>query len=109
MRIGGAIMAHRAVSQMTLAELPEHVLSCILRLLQQDALRPNSDADGVAALRCVCRLMRHAVDATMTRAVFHTHVGADELDDVLRSHTGQCCAVYTLSHVLWACTSSASS
>jgi hypothetical protein len=91
-------MAHRAMSRMTLAELPEHVLSCILRLLQQDALRPDSDADGVAALRCTCQSMRHAVDATMTRAVFHTHVGANELDEVLRSRTGRsCCCVYTLT------------
>ena len=82
------MMANEAMSRMTLIDLPEHMLSCIIRLVEQDALQPNSDADGVAALRCVCRLLRHAVDAAATRAVFHTYMGADELDDVLRSRTG---------------------
>ena len=79
------------MSRMTLAELPENVLSCVIRVLKQDALRPNAETDGVAALRCVCQSMRHAVDATMTRAVFHTYLGADELDGVLHSRKGQSC------------------
>ena len=84
------MMANQAMSPslMTLVDLPEHMLSCIIRLVEQDALQPNSDADGVAALRCVCRSLRHAVDAAVTQAVFHTYMGADELDDVLHRHTG---------------------
>jgi hypothetical protein len=84
----GAMMANEAMSRMTLIDLPEHMLSCIIRLVEQDALQPNSDADGVAALRCVCRSMRHAVNAAVTQAVFYTYVGADELDDVSHRHTG---------------------
>jgi hypothetical protein len=82
------MMANQAMSRMTLVDLPEHMLSCIICLVKQDALQLNSDADGVAALRCVCRSLRHAVDAMTTQAVFRTYMGADELGDVLRSRTG---------------------
>lgn len=82
------MMADQAVSRMTLVDLPDHMLSCIIRLVEQDALQPNSDADGVAALRCVCRSLRHAVDAAVTQAVFRTYLGADELDGALHRHTG---------------------
>ena len=82
------MVAHQAMSDTTILDLPEHVLSCIVCLLQQDILLSMSDASGVAALRCVCQSLRHAVDATMTQAVFHTSLGADELDGVLRRRTG---------------------
>ena len=96
-------MANQAMSRMTLVDLPEHMLNCIIRLIKQDALQPNSDADGIAALRCVCQSLRHAVDATMTQAVLHTHLGADELDDVLRSRTGSSVLLRdTTLSTLWA-------
>ena len=76
------------MSDTTILDLPEHVLSRIICLLQQDVLQSMSDANGVAALRCVCHSLRHAVDAMMTQAVFDTYLGADELDGVLRRRTG---------------------
>ena len=83
-----AIMANQAMPRMTLVDLPEHMLSWIIHLVEQDDLQPNSESDGVAALRCVCQSLRHAVDAAVTQVVFHTYVGTDELDHILHRCTG---------------------
>ena len=82
-------MAQRAMTQLALFDLPEHAICCILCYLQQDVvLQRNLDVEGVAALRCVCQSLRNAVDATMTQAVFHDFVDADELRNALIRRKG---------------------
>ena len=62
-----------------LTTLPTDVLSCIVRHIQGDICRRHQALDDVAALRSTCRLLRSAVDASVTCAAFHANVDVAEL------------------------------
>ena len=78
------MMQHQAL--MTITDLPTDVLSCVVDNLQQDIGQEDRTLDDIAALRSVCRSLRHAVDLTVTHAKFHPHVD----DEALRSMTRRC-------------------
>jgi F-box domain len=59
---------------LTISNLPTDVFSCIMQHLQEDAWQQDQPLDDVAALRSVCRSLRHAVDLTVTHARFHPHI-----------------------------------
>ena len=73
-------------SHISLTELPKDVLSCIAQHLQQDVGRWDWTLDDIAALRSVCRSLRHVLDLTTTHAKFHPHVNVEGL----RSVTSRC-------------------
>ena len=81
-------MADAAAPRMTIVDLPKNVLSCVVRHLQQDAWQRDQRLDDVAALRSVCRSLRHAVDSVVTHAAFHANVGVVELRSTIRCCTG---------------------
>jgi hypothetical protein len=66
-------------SHILLTELPEDLLSCIAQHLQQDVGRWDWTLGDVAALRSVCRSLRHFTDRTATHAKFHPHVDVEGL------------------------------
>jgi F-box domain len=73
----------------TITNLPTDVLSCIVRRLQHDAWQDETLAD-IAALRSVCRPLRHAVDVNVNHARFHPHIDIEALRNVTRRCTGNC-------------------
>ena len=73
-------------SSMTITNLPTDVLGCIIRHFQQDVGQRDQTLDDIAALRSVCRTLRHATDLLVTHANFHANIGIDEL----RSMTRRC-------------------
>ena len=74
----------------TITDLPKDVLSCIVRHLQHDAWQDQTLAD-IAALRSVCRSLRHAVDVTVTHARFHPYTDIEALRNVTSRCKGDCC------------------
>lgn len=66
--------------RITISTLPTDVLTFVLH---------NIDQEDVAALRCVCRSLRLAVDLTVTHATFHPNVDAAELGSTTQRCTGE--------------------
>jgi F-box domain len=82
----------------TISNLPTDLLAFVVDHVEQE---------DAAALRCVCRSLRHAVDLTKTHATFHPNVDAAELRSTTRRCKGGCmCSDFPVSHVAaqqWAC------
>jgi hypothetical protein len=76
---------------LTITNLPTDVLSCIIQHLQQDFGQRDQTLDDIAALRSMCRSLRHAVDVTVTHANFHANIDVEELRKATRRCTGNCC------------------
>ena len=66
---------------LTITGLATDVLSCVMQHLQQDIdvrLRDQT-LDDIAALRSMCRSLRHAMDLLVTHAKFHANADIAEL------------------------------
>ena len=72
-------MPNHMPQRMTISTLPADLLAFVAG---------HVDQDSVAALRSVCRSLRHAVDLTTTQATFHPNVDAAELVSTTRRCTG---------------------
>ena len=83
-----ATMGHQAAPHVTITSLPTDVLGCIVQHIQQDAWQRDQKLDDVAALRGVCRFLRHAVDLVLMHATIHINVGVAELRSVVRRCRG---------------------
>lgn len=81
---------------LTISNLPTDVLSCIIQHLQQDVGQRDQTLDDSAALRSMCRSLRHAVDVTVTHASFHANIDVEELRTVTRRCTGMVVAASSL-------------
>jgi hypothetical protein len=60
--------------RITLTDLPTDVLSCIAHHLRKDVGQQDGTLDDIAALRSVCRSLRHVLDHTATHANLHPHI-----------------------------------
>lgn len=73
---------------MRLLDLAQLVLSGIVRHLETAAWPRDQESADVAALRSVCRHLRHIVDAVATGARLHPNVDAAELRSTATRCTG---------------------
>jgi F-box domain len=73
---------------MKITNLPTDALSCIIQHVQQDAVQWEQTLDDIAALRSVCRSLRHAVDLIATHAKFHANTDVEELRRMTSRCTG---------------------
>ncbi len=76
------------VPSMVITDLPTDVLSRIISHLQEDGWRRNYLLDDVAALRSVCRSLRHATDLLVTHAKFHANIDVEALRSIIRRCAG---------------------
>lgn len=73
---------------MMIKDLPTDVLSRITSHLQEDGWRRNHSLDDVAALRSVCRSLRHATDLLVTHAKLHVNIDVEALRSIIRRRAG---------------------